>query len=89
MYYQLIVKNNRRGFFYGTKTSDLINKNFWVNLAGGSRGADEAVVEKEKTVFDVILVNEGSNKINIIKEIRAITGLPLKEAKRLQKDPMC
>ena len=67
----------------------LANTNFWVNLAGGSRGADEAVVEKEKTEFDVILVNGGSNKINIIKEIRAITGFPLKEAKRLQKDPMC
>lgn len=48
--------------------------------AGG--GAAAAPVE-EKTEFDVILVDVGANKINVIKEVRAITALGLKEAKDL------
>jgi large subunit ribosomal protein L7/L12 len=50
--------------------------------AGPAAGAAAAPVE-EKTEFDVILANAGANKINVIKEIRAITGLGLKEAKDL------
>jgi large subunit ribosomal protein L7/L12 len=46
-------------------------------------GAVAAVVEEEKTEFDAILVDVGANKINVIKEVRAITGLGLKEAKDL------
>ena len=38
---------------------------------------------EEKTEFDVILKSEGANKLNVIKEIRTITGLGLKEAKDL------
>jgi large subunit ribosomal protein L7/L12 len=49
---------------------------------GGGGGAAAAPVE-EKTEFTVILANAGANKINVIKEIRAITGLGLKEAKDL------
>ncbi|MCM2475602.1 50S ribosomal protein L7/L12 [Rhizobium sp. CG5] len=52
-----------------------------VAAAGGAGAA--AVVEEEKTEFDVILVDVGANKINVIKEVRAITGLGLKEAKDL------
>jgi large subunit ribosomal protein L7/L12 len=48
--------------------------------AGG--GAAAAPVE-EKTEFTVVLVDAGANKINVIKEVRAITGLGLKEAKDL------
>jgi large subunit ribosomal protein L7/L12 len=48
--------------------------------AGG--GAAAAPVE-EKTEFNVILTEAGANKINVIKEVRAITGLGLKEAKDL------
>ena len=48
--------------------------------AGG--GAAAAAVE-EKTEFDVVLTDAGPNKINVIKEVRAITGLGLKEAKDL------
>jgi large subunit ribosomal protein L7/L12 len=48
--------------------------------AGG--GAAAAAVE-EKTEFDVILTEAGANKINVIKEVRAITALGLKEAKDL------
>jgi large subunit ribosomal protein L7/L12 len=48
---------------------------------GGSGGASEPV--EEKTEFDVILTNAGAQKINVIKEVRAITSLGLKEAKDL------
>jgi len=46
-------------------------------------GGGEAAVEEEQTEFDVILKGHGSNKIAAIKEVRAITGLGLKEAKEL------
>ncbi len=49
-------------------------------VAGAAAGAAAA---EEKTEFDVILVEGGANKINAIKEVRAITGLGLKEAKDL------
>ena len=48
--------------------------------AGGAAGAAAA---EEKDEFDVILAEAGANKINVIKEVRAITGLGLKEAKDL------
>ncbi len=44
---------------------------------------DAAAVEEEKTEFDVVLASFGEKKINVIKEVRAITGLGLKEAKDL------
>ena len=53
-----------------------------VMVAGPAAGA-AAPAEEEKTEFDVILVEAGPNKINVIKEVRAITGLGLKEAKDL------
>ncbi|GAA6203083.1 50S ribosomal protein L7/L12 [Aquicoccus sp. SU-CL01552] len=46
--------------------------------AGDAGGAEE-----EKTEFDVVLKNAGASKINVIKEVRALTGLGLKEAKEL------
>ena len=49
--------------------------------AGG--GAGGAAAAEEPTIFDVILATSGTNKINVIKEIRAITSLGLKEAKDL------
>src|SRR5689334_25419603 len=51
-------------------------------MAAGGAAAPAAAAE-EKTEFDVILTNAGANKINVIKEVRAITGLGLKEAKDL------
>ena len=50
-----------------------------VMMAGAAAGA----AVEEKTAFDVILVEAGPNKINVIKEVRAITGLGLAEAKGL------
>ena len=50
--------------------------------AAAAAGAPAAAVE-EKTEFDVILASFGENKINVIKEVRAITGLGLGEAKAL------
>ena len=46
-------------------------------------GADAGAAAEEKTEFDVILKSAGEKKINVIKEVRAITGLGLKEAKDL------
>ncbi len=49
--------------------------------AGGDAGAGAAA--EEKTEFDAVLASIGDKKINVIKEVRAITGLGLKEAKDL------
>jgi large subunit ribosomal protein L7/L12 len=54
-----------------------------VMMAGPAAGGAPAEAEEEKTEFDVILVEAGDKKINVIKEVRAITGLGLKEAKDL------
>ena len=53
-----------------------------VAVAGPAAGGDAAAAE-EKDEFDVILVEAGDKKINVIKEVRAITGLGLTEAKGL------
>lgn len=50
-------------------------------MVGGGAAAGAPV--EEKTAFDVVLVDAGANKINVIKEVRAITGLGLAEAKGL------
>lgn len=54
-----------------------------VAVAAVAGGAGEAAAAEEKTEFDVILASAGDKKINVIKEVRAITGLGLKEAKEL------
>lgn len=51
--------------------------------AGGAAGGGEAEAVEEQTEFDVVLANFGSNKVGVIKAIRGITGLGLKEAKEL------
>lgn len=50
-------------------------------VAVAGSGAAEAA--EEKTEFDVVLADAGAKKINVIKEVRAITGLGLKEAKEM------
>ncbi len=52
-------------------------------VAVAAAGAAAGAAAEEKTEFDVILAESGANKIAVIKEVRAITGLGLKEAKDL------
>ncbi len=52
-------------------------------MMAGPGGDAGGAAEEEQTEFDVILKSAGASKINVIKEVRAITGLGLKEAKEL------
>jgi large subunit ribosomal protein L7/L12 len=52
-------------------------------VAGGAAGGEAAPAEEEKDEFDVILESVGDKKIQVIKEVRALTSLGLKEAKDL------
>ena len=54
-----------------------------VAVAGAQPDSDGAGAEEEKDSFDIVLVETGASKINVIKEVRAITTLGLKEAKDL------
>ena len=54
-----------------------------VAVAGPAAGGAAAPAAEEKTEFDVILTGDGGKKINVIKEVRAITALGLTEAKTL------
>ena len=54
-----------------------------VAVAGGAAAGGAAPAAEEKTTFDVILAEVGANKIQVIKELRAVTTLGLKEAKDL------
>ncbi|MBD3183523.1 50S ribosomal protein L7/L12 [Candidatus Poribacteria bacterium] len=54
--------------------------------APGAAGAEEEAEEEEQTEFTVKLVSSGQKKIQVIKEVRAITSLALKEAKALVDD---
>ena len=51
--------------------------------AGAAGGGDDGAAEEEQTAFDVILTGAGDKKIQVIKVVRAATGLGLKEAKAL------
>jgi large subunit ribosomal protein L7/L12 len=55
-------------------------------MAGGMPAGDAGEAAEEQTEFDVILETFGDKKINVIKEVRAITGLGLKEAKALVEE---
>jgi len=54
-----------------------------VMMAGAPAGGEAAVAEEEQTEFDVILKEAGAKKIQVIKVVRQLTGLGLKEAKEL------
>lgn len=54
-----------------------------VAVAAAAGGGDAGAEAEEKTEFDVVMTAFGEKKINVIKEVRAITGLGLKEAKDL------
>ncbi|ABW66511.1 MAG: 50S ribosomal protein L7/L12 [Thermodesulfobacteriota bacterium] len=55
-------------------------------MAGGMPAGGDAGAAEEKTEFDVVLLTSGDKKIQVIKEVRAITGLGLKEAKALVEE---
>ncbi len=55
-------------------------------MAAMPAAGDAGAAEEEQTEFDVILENFGEKKINVIKEVRALTGLGLKEAKALVEE---
>jgi len=65
--------------------SKLLEEKWGVSAAApvAVAAAGEAVVAEEKTEFSVVLTAFGEKKINVIKEVRSITGLGLKEAKEL------
>ena len=52
-------------------------------VAGPAAGGDAGAAAEEQTEFDVVLTGDGGKKIQVIKEVRAITGLGLSEAKAL------
>jgi large subunit ribosomal protein L7/L12 len=54
-----------------------------VAVAGPAAGGSAAAAVEEKTEFSVVLTGAGDNKVNVIKVVRAVTGLGLKEAKDL------
>ena len=54
-----------------------------VAVAAAPAGGDAGAVAEEQTEFDVILASSGEKKVNVIKVVRAVTGLGLKEAKGL------
>ena len=54
-----------------------------VAAAGAAPGGDGAAAEEEQSAFDVVLTEAGGQKIQVIKVVRAVTGLGLKEAKDL------
>src|SRR6218665_3001758 len=70
-----------------SELSKLLEEKWGVSAAApvavAAAGAAPAAAVEEKTEFDVILASFGDNKINVIKEVRAITGLGLGEAKAL------
>ena len=58
-----------------------------VMVAGGAVAAGGAAAAEEKTEFNIVLVDSGDKKINVIKVVRALTGLGLKEAKDAVEGP--
>jgi large subunit ribosomal protein L7/L12 len=61
----------------------LLEEKWGVSAAAPVAAGPAAAAVEEKDSFNVVLVDGGANKINVIKEVRAITGLGLKEAKDL------
>lgn len=83
---EIVTKLSELSVLEASELSKLLEEKWGVSAAAAvavaAPGAGAAAAE-EKTEFDVELSEAGANKINVIKEIRAITGLGLKEAKDL------
>ena len=85
---KIVVELSALTVLEAAELSKLLEEKWGVSAAApvavaAAGGAAAAAVEEEKTEFDVILADAGANKINVIKEVRAITGLGLTEAKAL------
>jgi len=65
---------------------EALENHFGVTAAAPVAVAGAAAAEEEQTEFDVIITSPGAKKIAVIKELRAITGLGLKEAKALAEE---
>ena len=68
---------------FGVSAAPSFNPAMFAGMGGGGGGGAAAAVEDEQTEFDVILTAAGDAKLNVIKTVREITGLGLKEAKDL------
>ena len=84
----LVEKLSALSVLEAAELSKLLEEKWGVSaaapVAGAAAGAaPAAAAAEEKTDFTVVLADAGANKINVIKEVRAITGLGLKEAKDL------
>jgi large subunit ribosomal protein L7/L12 len=84
----LVEKLSALSVLEAAELSKLLEEKWGVSAAApvavaAAGGAPAAAAAEEKTEFTVVLADGGANKINVIKEVRAITGLGLKEAKDL------
>ena len=84
---KIVEKLSSLSVMEAAELSKLLEEKWGVSAATPAVAAPAAtvgeVVAEEKTDFDVVLAETGSNKIAVIKEVRTITGLGLKEAKDL------
>ncbi len=83
----LVEKLSALSVMEAAELSKLLEEKWGVSaaapVAAAAAAGPAAAAAEEKTEFTVVLVDAGANKINAIKEVRAITGLGLKEAKDL------
>jgi large subunit ribosomal protein L7/L12 len=84
---KLVEDLSKLSVLEAAELSKLLEEKWGVSAAAAApmmmAAAPAAAAAEEKDSFDVVLENGGANKINVIKEVRAITGLGLKEAKDL------
>ena len=83
---ELVDKLSALTVIEAAELSKLLEEKWGVSAAApvaAAAAAAPAAAAEEKTDFTVVLTDSGANKINVIKEVRAVTGLGLKEAKDL------
>ena len=84
---EIVDKLSALSVMEAAELSKLLEEKWGVSAAApvavAAAGAAPAAAAEEQTEFTVVLADAGANKINVIKEVRAITGLGLKEAKDL------
>ncbi|MFO0110660.1 MAG: 50S ribosomal protein L7/L12 [Alphaproteobacteria bacterium] len=83
---ELVDKLSALTVIEAAELSKLLEEKWGVSAAApvaAAAAAAPAAAAEEKTEFTVVLADSGANKINVIKEVRAVTGLGLKEAKDL------